>query len=88
LRRYRFHRDCFCEVSRRFNLEDSDVESESFQARSATLQNAAIAARVYAELGEKAFLDALAEPTMLACVERINMATQVVDEQRSKQCWT
>jgi hypothetical protein len=51
---------------------DSDIETEAFQARSATLQKLQSLQRVYAERGTKAFLDALAEPTMLACVERVN----------------
>jgi hypothetical protein len=42
---------------------DSDTETEAFQARSATLQKLRSLQRVYAEQGEKAFLDALAEPT-------------------------
>lgn len=50
---------------------DSDVETEAFQARSATLQKLQSLQRLYAELGQKAFMDALAEPTMLAGVEHI-----------------
>jgi hypothetical protein len=50
---------------------DSDIQTEAFQARSATLHKLQSLQRVYAELGDKALLDALAEPTMLACVERI-----------------
>jgi hypothetical protein len=50
---------------------DSDIETEAFQARSATLQKLQSLQRLYAELEEKAFLDALEEPTMLSCVERI-----------------
>lgn len=50
---------------------DSDIETEAFQARSATLQKLQSLQKVYAQLGEKPFLDALAEPTMLACVERV-----------------
>jgi hypothetical protein len=50
---------------------DTDVETEALRGRSATLQRLELLQRVYAEQGEKAFLDALAEPTMLGCVERI-----------------
>ena len=50
---------------------DSDIGTEVFQARSATLQKLQSLQRAYAELGENAFLDALAVPTMLACVEHM-----------------
>ena len=50
---------------------DSDSKTKAFQARSATLQRLQSLRRVYAERGEKAFLNALAEPTMLAGVEHI-----------------
>jgi hypothetical protein len=50
---------------------DNDTETEAFMDRSATLHKLESLQRVYAEQGEKAFLDALAESTMLTCVERI-----------------
>jgi hypothetical protein len=50
---------------------DSDVETRAFQARSATLRKLQSLQRIYSELGEKAFLDALADPTMSWCVEVI-----------------
>jgi hypothetical protein len=50
---------------------DTDAETEAFRVRSATLHKLESLQRVYAEHGEKAFLDALAEPTMLGCVERV-----------------
>jgi hypothetical protein len=51
---------------------DADVETKAFEKRSATLHKLESLQRVYADQGEKAFLDALAEPTMLGCLERIN----------------
>ncbi len=50
---------------------DNDMETEVFRGRSATLHKLESLQRVYAEQGETAFLDALAGPSMLACVERI-----------------
>jgi hypothetical protein len=50
---------------------DADVETEAFRDRSATLQRLELLQTVYAQQGEKAFLDALVEPTMLGGVERI-----------------
>jgi len=50
---------------------DSDTETKAFQARRASFQKLQSLQKVYAQVGERAFLDALAEPTMLACVERI-----------------
>lgn len=58
---------------------DSDIGTEAFQARSATLQKLQSLQRVYAELGENAFLDALAEPTTLGCVEHIKMDCKAND---------
>jgi len=63
---------------------DSDIETEAFQARSATLQKLQSLQKVYAQLGEKPFLDALAEPTMLACVERIQ--TDCKDNNGDSSC--
>lgn len=63
---------------------DSDIETEAFQARNATLQKLQSLQKVYAQLGEKPFLDALAEPTMLGCVERIH--TDCKDNNGDSSC--
>jgi hypothetical protein len=63
---------------------DSDIETEAFQARSATLQKLQSLQKVYAQLGEKSFLDALVESTMLACVERIQ--TDCKDNNGDSSC--
>ena len=50
---------------------DDEMETEAFSDRSATLHKLESLQKVYAEQGERAFLDALEEPTMLGCVEQI-----------------
>jgi hypothetical protein len=63
---------------------DSDIETEAFQARNATLQKLRSLQKVYTQLGEKPFMDALAKPTMLGCVERIQ--TDCKDNNGDSSC--
>jgi hypothetical protein len=50
---------------------DSDEAAKAHQLRRETLQKIQSLQQVYSERGEKAFMDALAEPTALPCFERI-----------------
>ena len=50
---------------------DSDKKTEAFADRTMTLHKLESLQRVYSENGEKAFWDALSEPTTLACVNRV-----------------
>jgi hypothetical protein len=63
---------------------DSDTETRAFQYRSASLQKLESLQRAYSEQGEKGFQDALAEPTGLACVERIK--TDCKDNNDNSSC--
>ena len=55
---------------------DGDVETEVFRERRQTLDKLESLQRLYSERGEKAFLDALAEPTTLPCIERVKKDCQ------------
>ncbi|MGA9931608.1 MAG: hypothetical protein WBQ13_11715, partial [Terriglobales bacterium] len=55
---------------------DSETEAEVFRERRETFHKLESLQGIYSEQGERAFLDALGEPTTLTCIESVKMDCQ------------